>query len=683
MKGSSSKQHSGRVRVAFDVSKDVASQIQQLVAGSWKGLRDLGVVSIQLDKEQLMCDKATGLCTEVPEIQSAELKQYSYAFNGYTESKPVVEASCSRRSRGGRRGRGSGSRGTRQKRYSDPSAYPFASNELCSNAVSAASAVHDETVCRNIGITSQRINHGKEAAGLISSERVLFNVSSSELSNHLSSNIAFGGVSLSMECRAVSTKTPFIVNKPCEVVSAITPNTLQSHDLPPPSTPFVPKRRKRRKPAVGGLETMSAKAPSYVAVTCVDNALLPLHETVSYCTDRRFQLNGHYPQQVESPMFRHYTVNNAHLASLSIAGSPSPVNVANCVKLPSGSRMLLDSSLSLPSSTGWSRTPTAELKDIGTESVQSSVQAGGSQPSQTSLGLNVSCPSCGQCGQLHQPASPEASSPKLLDRFSQGTPDSTHCSPETFDVCAGTGAETNVVSCAEHFCTSANGQLQEDLLPPNFCSGISTFSSAIRTQPTETQTSLSSEISTSDSLAPVLKPPETVSFCSVDMIENVNCSVSSVTAAASVCSSPTSVNCIVQSDMVDINSLPVSNSSVVKKQKPDVMNGYCRMSDYSPAETWHTSHPLAQSAAMQTINKSSVCLSSDVINIKCDFQPAADRFSITEPSPNKEAQQLADAPRSANMQSPHEFEHCGSIIEVSEAVTGRYNILLFQTILSI
>jgi len=665
MKGSSSKQHGGSVHVKFDVLKDAASQIEQSVAGSWQRLQELGVVSIQLDNKQLMCDKS-GPCAELSKVESAEFKQYSYAFNGYTESRPVVQLSCYRRSRGGRRGgrgRGSGARGSRQKRYTDPCAYPFASNELCSSAVSAASlAQHQEMICQNSDNTSQRINHFKEDAGLISSEHVLFNMSSSDLPNCLSSDIAFGGVSLDRDSHAVSTKTPSVVNTPHEVVSATTLNTILSHDLPPPSTPFVPKRRKRRKPADGGSETVSAQMPSYMAVTCVDNALLAVHETASYCTNRRFQLNGYYPQQFESPMFCQYTANNAHLMSLSRAGSPGQINLANCVKLPTGSQMVLDPRLSLPTSTtDWSQTTTMELNSIGAESMRRNVQAGSSQLSHTSPGMNVLHPSRGQCEQLHQPAFSEACSPQLLNHFSQGNLDSTHCSPETFDAHAATNAETNIVFCAEHFCRSASSQLEEVSSPAKFCSGSSTSGSALSTQPNDIRTSLSSKVS---SLAPLLKPPETESCSAVEMIENVYCS----TSATSVCNSCTSVNCTAQSDVVSSNSLPASVSAVVKKHGSDVVNGYHRMLGYTPADMWHTSHKLAQAADVQTVDKSSL-LSDDVSN-KRDVQPATDCSSITESPPNDEATQVADSSHSENMQSPREFEQCGSSVEVNKTIAG-------------
>ena len=680
MKGLNSAPHNGSVHVTFNVSKDVASHIQQSVVGSWKRMQELGVVSIQLDKEQLMCDKS-GLYTEMSEIRSAELQQHysrlSCTFNGYTESQPAVD-SCRRRSRGGRRG----SRVSKQKRNDSSAA---CRNEFCRSAVPATSLVQQEMICKNSDNASQRINQDKEDAGLSSSEHVSFmsvsNVSSPQLPNHVSS---FSGMSL-------STKNPFIANKAHGVASAVTLNTVQSYDLPPPSTPFVPKRRKRRKPADGSSETVLTKTPS-TTVTCVDHTMLPTHvdsgiETASYCTVRRFQLNGQYPRQFTTPMLCQYTVNNAQLMPLSFAGSPSPVRLANCAKLPTESQLMDVSSLSLSTSMGCLQTTTSEPKDVGIVTVKRNVQAGSNQLLQPSLGSSVSYPSCGQRGQLHQPAFSQVCGPSLMNQLSQGILDSRCRSPETFDAHAATSAETNVVSCGECFCRSANSQLQDVSLPlsseRNICPESNICSSTLRIKSTVNSSSLSSEVNRVDSLAPGLKLSETVSSSSVNTSENIQCSLAaaSVDATTSVCGSSKNVNFVVRSHTVD-NSPLVSSYAVVKKHKPDVMNGYHCMSDYTPAEEWHTSHLPVPPAVTQLVNKSNLCLSagtSDDINNKYDFQTAVDR-SVTKPAPNEEASQVAHTLYSLNMQSPHEIELCGSRIDSSQTISGWYDIFLFQIV---
>jgi len=111
-------------------------------------------------------------------------------------------------------------------------------------------------------------------------------------------------------------------------------NTMQSHDLPPSSTPYVPKRRKRRKPADSGSEMVSAKVLSYTDINYTDRTASPVHVNDNVkaasnvfwqnCTNKRLTLNGHCPQQFNLPVFCHI-----QLKPLSYAASNIPVDVAN------------------------------------------------------------------------------------------------------------------------------------------------------------------------------------------------------------------------------------------------------------------------------------------------------------------------------------------------------------------
>jgi len=696
MKGLNSTQHGRSVHVTFNVSKDVANHIQQSVVGSWKRMQDLGVVSIQLDREQLMCDNSR-LCTEMSTIQSTEIQhcsRLSYPFNGYSESQPVMVNSCCRRSRGGTKSRRSGSGVSRRKRNDPP-----ASDELCGSAVLTPSLIQQGTIYKNSDNASQRLNQDKDVAVLTSSEHDLFssihNLSSSHLPNHMSSNVAVCGTSLNMDSGAVSTQNLFIANAlyptSHEVVGALSLNTIQPNNLPPPSTPFVPMRRKRRKPVDSSSETVSAKSPLYMAVNTADHTMLPPcangnGEAASYCTIKRLQLNGHYPQQFDTAVSCQYKVSNTQIMPLSCAWSPGPVNLGNYAKFPTERQMVLDASLTVSTGTGCLQTTNVGLKDTGMVLVKRNVQAGSNHLSQPSLGLNMSYPSRDQCGQLHQPAFSQACSPKLLNHFSQGALELMHRNQEIYGACAVTSADTKLVNCTERFCRSANSQLLSVSSPSSterhYCSEINMASSTLRIKPTKTRSSLSLEASNIDSLTVGVKPLETETSSSVGVIENIHClsTAASVTTPASVSSSSKSANFVVQSDMVDFN-LPVSSSAVVKKHKPDVLNGYHSVSDCSPAEAWHTSHTLVPPAVSRIVNKSNFCLSagsSDNVDNNCDFQTTADRSSVIEPALNKEAWQVAHTLPSVNMHSPHERDLCDSSIENNLTISGRYIFFQFQ-----
>ena len=697
-KGLKSAQHSGSVHVTFNVSKDVASRIRQSAVSSWERMQDLGVVSVQLDAEQLVHANSE-LNTEMPDIQSTEFQhctQFPCLFNGYTEPER-----CYKKSRGGRSSRLSGSRVAKRRRK-DSSVYPCTSKELCSSTFTAASAVQEGMIYKIGDNASQRFQQNKELASLTSNEHVLPTsiqmVSSSQLLNYMSSNVTFNGTALSTDSYAVSTKNPFIANalhpKSDELGCSVTLNTMQSQGLPPPSTPFVPKRRKRRKPADSSSEATSPKAPSFTAVNYMQHTTLPLHvngriEAASnLCwqdsVNRRFQLNGHYPQQLNSPVFCQRTGNNAQLMPLSYAGCHSPVALANNAQLPAQlpaeRQMVFDSRLTVSTGIGFSPTTSRKLENNDMLSVKGNVGLTAGSDQLLQLGANVSYLSHTgnhRGGQLRQPIVSllsEACSPKLSNRFSQGSMELRHCNPETY----GVYAETEVASFAENFSKHVNSQLCDcDVSSPvptnrNLCSDISTSGLTLGIKPYETTSSLSFDI---NSLAPVLKSSETVSIGSIDMLENIRraSAVASAVSTTSVCSSTKSLNFVVESDVVHHSNRPVSSSAVVNKHKSSVMNGYHIALDCSPAEAWHASHMIAPSAVVQTVNEPNFSLSSASSNnadSKYDFQTAAELSSFTKPAPCNEASQTARALHSANTPSPCELAQSVNSIENNRTISG-------------
>jgi len=623
-KGLHSTQCSGSVHVTFNVSKDVASHIRQSVVSSWKSMQDLGVVSVQLDKEQLKLDNS-GPCVQMSKIQSTEFRRL---FNG---SAPVLD-SCCRSSRGRKASRNPRSRVNKRARNNDTSCQST-DKELCSSTVSVASMVQEGSFCKIGNIASQSFNQDKEVAHLTSSEQVLSasvqRLLSSQLPNCMSSDITLGGTALNADSRAMCTNNPFITNvlqpKLDEVGSAITLNTLQSHDLPPPSTPFVPKRRKRRKPADSSLEVASVKAPSYVTVNDVDHTMLPTHisgniEATSNfswqnCNSRRFQLNGHYPHEFSSPVFCRYAVNNA--------------------------------------GTEFSLTTTTELENTGIISVKRNVIASSNQL--LPLGSNVSCPSRVLYGQLCQPMVPvlsQACSTNLSHHFSQGILESRHHNPDTYGARAATSAETVVSDCAERLCRTLNSQLCDASLhlpaERKSCLDVSRSSSALAIKQSEPESSLTFDV---NSLAPVLKSSESLSSNSVDVTENIRCT-SAVASTSSVCSSSKSANFVVQSDVIH-NNQSLSSSAVVKKHKSNVVNGIYFSPDSTPVEAWHAVHMLVP---FTVANKPDVCLSADT-NVDTD-KTAADDSSFTKPASNNDASHMARSLHSARMQSTYELAVC-------------------------
>jgi len=664
-KGLNSPQHSGSVHVTFNVSDDVASHIRQSVVSSWGRMQELGVVSIHLDKEQLMHDNR-GLFTERSEVRSTEL-QHCTQLSHHAESEQVLD-SCYRSSKRGRTRQHSGSRHTKRMR-NDGSLCQFTGGELCSSTASAKLMFQEGISCELGGIVCQRLSQNKEVAGSSSSEHVASasdrRMLSLQLPNHMSSNIAFDGAAISTDRCAVSTKNQFVVQpKLDELRSTITPNTMQSHDLPPPSTPFVPKRRKRRKPADRSSETVSAKVPSCTALNCMNHTTLPIHVNGSIkampnlfwqnYTNRRFHLNGHYPRQFSLPVFDQCVVSNAQLVPLSCAGFHNTVALANYAQLAAERQMVLDSSVTVGKGVGLLPSTTAKPENTSIVFAKRNVTASSNQ--QLHLGLSVSYPSLDQHGQSCQPVVPGLShvcSPKLSN-LSQGTLESRHRNAETH---AATGAETNVVDCAEHYCLSENSRLCDVSTPlpteRNLCSETSTLSTPLEIKASETQSLCSSEVNRLDCMEPVPKLSETASSSSVNMTADIQCTpaLASAISTASVCCSSKSVNFFVQSDTVR-KSHAASSSSALTKHMPAGVNGYHFTLDCSPAEARHTCHVLVPSTVPQTVHETNFHLSTTAsrdIGTKYAFQTAADHSAVTVLTPTGEELQMA------NMQAHGEF----------------------------
>ena len=686
-KGLNSAQHSGSVHVTFNVSDDVASHIRQSVVGSWGRMQDLGVVSIRLDKEQLMHDSC-GLCTEIKELQYCT--QQSHHVNSYTESEQVLESYYRSSGHGTARKR-SRSRLTKRT-HNDGSSYQFTSRELCSSAASAKSSFQERLSCELEDNACQTLDQNKEVARSTTNKHISSEsdprMLSVQLPNHMSSVVAFGGTAVSTDRCAVSAKNQFVINtlqpQLDELRSAITLNTMQSHDLPPPSTPFVPKRRKRRKPADSGSETVSAKVASRTAVNSMDHTTLPIHVNGSIkampnlcwqnCTNRRFQVNGQYPQQFNVPVFRHCAVSSAQLVPSSRAGSHTTVALKNYAQLPVGRQMVLDSSMTVGRAVAVLPSTTAELENSGIVSAKRNVTASSNQHLQ--LGSSVSYPSLHQCGQLRQivPTLPQACGPKLSNHFSQGTLESRRRNPETR---AATGIETKVVDCAKRFCRSVSSQsCDASLALPterNMGSETSTSSTPLEIKLSETLSLYSSEASRLDCVEPVLKSlSQPASSSSVDMTANMPhiSALTSVISTASVGSSSKSVNFVVQSDTVH-NNQAVFSSAVLMKQKPVVVNGYHFTSDCSPAEAWHASCVLVPSSVPQTVHNTNFCLSttaSQDTDIRA-FQTAADHSSVTVAA-------TGEASQMANMQSHRELAQSVNGFENSRSVSGWLDIIV-------
>lgn len=682
-RGLNSPQHSGSVHVTFNVSDDVASHIRQSVVSSWRRMQELGVVSIQLDKEQLMHDNC-GLYTESSKVRSTELQhctQLSHRVNGYTDFEQVLD-SCYKSSRRGTTRRRSGSRLSKRMR-NDDSSCQFTGRELCSSTASAKLVFQEGMSCELGGIACRRLSQIKEVAGSSGSEHVspaydrrMFSL---QLPNHMSSNIAFGGTAASTDRCAVPTENQFVAQpKLDELGSAITLNTMQSYDLPPPSTPFVPKRRKRRKPVDRSSETVSAKVPSCTAVNCMNHTALPIHVNGSIkampnlfwqnYTDRRFQLNGHYPRQFSLPVVDQCVVSNAQLVPLSCAGSQHTVALANYAQLPAERQMVLDSGVTVGKGVALLPSATAKPENASIVLAKRDITASSSQ--QLQLGLSVSYPSLDRRGQLCQPLVPalsRACSPKLSN-LSQGTLESRHRNPETH---AATGAETNVVDCAERFCSSENSHLCALSTPlpteRNLCSKTSTSSTPLEIKPSETQSLCSSEMSRLDCTEPVPELLATASSNSVDVTASIQSTLALASAitTASVCCSSKNVNLVVQSDTVH-SSHAASSSAALRKHKPVGVNGYHFTLDCSPAEARHESRVPVPCTVPQTVHDTDFHLSTSAsqdTGTKHYIQTAVDHSSVTVLTPAGEASQVAF------MQTHGKFVQFVSSVENSQSVS--------------
>jgi len=649
-KGLKVARHSGLVHVKFGVSKDVASHIQQSVVNSWKQMQDLGVVSLQLDNEQLVSVNSgqhAKLCS-THSIEHQHCTRLSYPLNTYAESVPMHDCCYSHRSTRGRKRSQLPRSQAAKRRHND--GLQCTSEELYGSRVSVPSVAQEGMISAIGEDSSHRFNQ------VVASSSINDYVPTLQLPYHMTSGIT--GTAFSTVSSTVSSENSFTANiLQCKPGTA---NAVHSHDLPPPSTPFVPKRRKRRKPAGGSSDVVLAKSP---LCTKVDRATVPVHvnggiEAPSKLywpnySNPRFQLNGHYPLQFNSPVFNQYAVSNARLMPPSFAGPRSHVALANCVKPPIERHLVLDSHLPVSAVT------TSQLENFGAVSMNRSVPASVGHLLQPLLGSTLSAQN--QCRQLYQSLVPTPSEAKLPNHFSQGSLELRHHNPET---------ETKDRGCTENSYGNVSSRLFSVSSPHtterNLCSHINTDLTGT-VNPAETLSSLTllSEVNSLESSSPVLKLSETIGSSSV---ESIQCSVIS---AASAGSSGRSANVTVQLETVDSN-LPVSSSAVNKKCKPDTMNGYHFMSDYTQVESWHTSHKLVSSSVSDTVSKADVSLlSADDVKNSYDLLPAADHSAITEAALNKEV--TANVEHSVNRQS-----HCDplqSASSLSRIASGQYNTL--------
>jgi len=668
-KGLKTAQHDGSVRVKFSVSKDVASHIQQSVVSNWKRMQDIGVVAIQLDREQLVSVNS-GPYAELSSTQSIERQrctQLTYPFSGCADSKPEHDFCYSyRNTRGRKRSRAAGSQATKRRR-NDGLACQRTDSDLCSSTASVAPMAQERMSSRIEDNTSH--GHGciqDQGTANLRSIKHVSKVSSSQLPRHMTSDITVKSVTaLGTVSSALPAESPFTANvlpfKPG------TANAVNSRDLPPPSTPYVPKRRKRRKLAGGSSEAVLEQLP---LCTKVDHTTVPVRVNggidvpAKLCwpnySNWRFQLNGHYPPQFNSAVFSQYAVDNARLMPHSYASPHSHVALANCTKLPAGRHLVLDSCLPV------SPFNHSEPENFGVMSVKGNVPASNSHLLQPLVGSSFSSPAQKQCGLLRHsvvPASSEACRPKLSSGFSQGSLELRRRNPETY----GTAAEAKDSDCVERSCRNVNDQLCDVLTERYLCSQISTSDSTVAVKPTKTMSSLPlfSEVNSLQSSAPVRKSSDTVGNGSV---ENIPCSVAST--ASVVCSASNSTDIIIHSETVDSN-LPASRSAVVKKRKSDTMNGYHVMSDYTQMESWRTSHKLESSSVAKIVCKPGFCLSTAVsndVNSRYELQTAVDNSAITEPALSKEVTQVANMEHSVNTQS--HYEPAQSASSISRNISG-------------
>jgi len=655
-KGLKAARHVGLVHVKFNVSKDVASHIQQSVCSSWKQMQDLGVVSVKLDDKQLACVNP-GQHNELSDSQSLGHQHcalLSYPFNGCAESIPVHDSCYRYKSTRGKRGsRAPHSRGTKRRR-NDGLVCQCTGTELCSSTVSAVS-VAQEGIGDN---TSQRYNQDQGFASYGGNERVL-RVSSSQLPYHVTPSITDGGSAVSTVGSAVSLQNSFTYDMLQFTLG--TANAVHSHDLPLPSTPYVPKRRKRRKPADDSSQAALAKSPLCTKVeharvpVCINSGIeVPSKLFWPKYVNQRFQLNGHCPPQFSSPAFSQYAVVNRQRMPLSVAGSCSPVALANYARLPTERHMVLDSCLPVSS------TVSSELRKSDMVLIDRNVPADSSQLLQPQLG-SADCSSQNVHGLLHQSvvaASSDACYPKLFNHFSQGSLGLRHRNPEMY----GNTAETKNGDYAERSCQNVNSQLCDVssalTTERNLCSQTSTCTShsVAMLKPTEMLSSspLFSEVNTLETTASIVKSLDTVGSSSV---ESSRCSVVST---ASVCCSGKTTDIVIQSETLDRN-LPMPSSAVVKKCKSDTVNGY-HMSDYTRMKSWQSSHKLVSASVAETISKQpGLCVSAatnDDISSKCALQTAVDHSSVIEPMLNKDVMQANITEHFVNMHSHSEPSQC-------------------------
>jgi len=602
-------------------------------------MQDLGVVSVQLDKEQLMCAGGNyGRRTEMLEVRSSEAAgpQPPYLSNGYSESAQVLE-SCRRGSRHGKTSRCVGSQATKRMQK-EVSVHQFTNDNRYIGTASPESADQERVICKFGG---EEISH-------LTLSPFPQRMSFLELPNHKSSNTAFRDSSFGFDRSQLSVRNVSAGNslqpESNELRGAVPLNTMQSHDLPPPSTPYVPKRRKRRKPADSSSEMVSAKVLSYADINYTDRTALPVHVNDSVkaasnvfwqnCTSKRLTLNGHCPQQFNLPVFCQYMVDNAQLKPLSYAASNSPVAVANYARLPGDRQMAAGSCTTVSRCLESLPSTTTDIENTGMASVKRNVvTAGGDHP--LPLSSNVSYPCLDQSGQLCQPMVDfaQASSPKILNHFSQGTLASMyHNNPGTY---ASASAVTKVVESVAHCSRSVNSQACDVSMPlsteRNLSSGATTSCTMLVIKPSTPNTS-----SSLDCLTPELTSSETVVSRCADATGSIQCLSDPATSTVSMCCSGKSVN-IVQSDTLHA-SRPAPDSAAVKKRKSDVVNGYHFALDCSPVEAWRTSPMLLVSSTVaQTVDEARFRLLTAANDNTRDT--SAEHYSVT--TPDEETSQMA------------------------------------------
>lgn len=625
--------HGGSVHVTFNVSKVAAGNIRQAAVDHWKRLQDLGVVSVELDKE-LLVSSSPEPCTEFQKTESTELWRRSrrpYPLSGSVELAEFTPVFNCRGSRGGKRNRCSGSRARKRMRSDDalcPSDEPrFSSAKSAAQADIMGRIGNNQ--CPKFNQDNAITPHSNEHALLTSAQRVPF----SRFPCHLPSSVEFTHAALNTGNHAMSEKTHLTAEtwqfKLVEGMNETAADIVQSRALPPPSTPLVPKCRKRRKPAERCPETVSANPPC-ADLDRMNHVVLPVNVTGSVMAasklcrqnrvNSRFPLNGHYLQQFNSPVYSQYTVSNSQPAPFRYANSRNLGTLQFYSKLPLERPTVPDASRSVSQSADILPAADMEPKDVGVMFAQGNERGCCNQMVQPLIGSNLSCSVGSQLPQLCQP---------VVTVLSRDILNSRYPNPETSDA-----AKAIVADCSEKFCDCVNDRLCAVSCPVsaenNLFPQVDGFDSALGIKPAKSKSPLAAELNHTVE-SPKLKLSGTVFAGSVEVIGNVQCSSaeSSVVSATSVYGCSSSGNSVVKSQVVE-NSMPVSSSEVAEKQKTDVVNGYHFPSDRTCLERLRTSNKLTSPAALIDSKPSHYAsvASSDAIGSTIDLLlPAVDHSS--------------------------------------------------------